>query len=130
MPWTKHPFNAADYQADQGTWTVKASDVHGYDYTVEDDVFYIRWAANDTILAGTPTTLILKLPSTVSAPLQRQGPLLQSAFLNGGGRVSCYIESEIGQPHILLKRMTNIFGLIPFNNGGFGGGFCVFFPLT
>lgn len=126
----KHPFDANDYQTDVGTWTVQAGDIHGYSYAVEGDWLFLRWSVNDTILAGSPKILILKLPATVPAPLERQGPLLESAFLNGGGRVSCYIESEIGQPHILIKRMTNLFGLIPFANGGFGGGFCVFFPLT
>lgn len=126
MVWQNHPFNAADYTADAGSWTVESGDLHIYRYAVSANTLFVRFALNDTVITGSPSILTVKFPTGVAAPVQRQGPLLVTAFLNGGVHLACYVESEISQTHFLIKRITDT----AFTNAGFGGGFCAFVPLT
>jgi hypothetical protein len=62
-PWTPNPYAATDYGAvGGGTWTVDAGDMQ-YTYYVSGKVMIVSLRLLSTTIAGTVTSLTLKLPA-------------------------------------------------------------------
>jgi len=61
--WSAVPFNAADFTASVGTWTVEAADIITFRYTLIGKTMIVSLYIQTTAISGAPTELRIKIPA-------------------------------------------------------------------
>lgn len=70
--WASQAFNAADFSAPAGVWTVESGDVGLYRYTVVGKIMTVSFVINTSTVSATPTYLTLKVPGGYTVASQAE----------------------------------------------------------
>jgi hypothetical protein len=87
-------YNAANFTASPGTWTVSAANFVSFRYIVHGHVATVTIALTNTTIGGSPTTLFIQVPWTVTSPGGA------GAFMSGTVPTLAYIDSGQTQIHL------------------------------
>lgn len=71
--WIPVPYNAGDFTAITGTWTVDAADVLLFAYMLLGKTLFVTFNLQTTSVSATPTSLYLKIPGNFLAKTQMWG---------------------------------------------------------
>lgn len=66
-PWIDVPFNAANFAATGGTWTVTAPSVGRYSYAIVGTTLLVQLYITGTTIGGSPSSLNVQLPAAIKA---------------------------------------------------------------
>ena len=110
--WVDIPYNAANFTAETGTWTVQAGDVNFLRYMVFGNTCWVRISLQDTANSNSTQRLFVTLPSNLISIGHSPYPGL--VFTDGTGvHLLGWIEMGVG---------TNIVQLRRNNDTNFGAG--------
>lgn len=77
------PYNAADFTASSGSWTVDAGDLLAYNYYLQGRTLFVHLYCATTSVTGTPNTLRVTLPN--SYKILNRAALCTLMYINATG---------------------------------------------
>lgn len=80
--WIDVAYNAANFTASSGTWTVDVGDQTTYRYIIKDNSMTVTWNIGNTDISATPSFLRIAVPASQTAVGTHSEPLL---LINNGG---------------------------------------------
>jgi len=118
--WQAPAFNAADFTASAGNWTVAAGDVLYLKYTLIGKTMMVAFDIQTTTLSGTPTNLRIAIPGGFSVAAGVDVRMPGQAIDNGGAAAIAMIRVVAGTSYISIFKdyaATGTFAVATDNTG-------------
>lgn len=105
--WTTIPYNAADYTASGGAWTVEAADLTVFRYCLIGKTAIVNFAVQATSLAVAGPDLLVRLPAALTAAADTT--TVVRVFNSGGLGETGIAFVQNGQARFIVER-------VPYSN--------------
>jgi hypothetical protein len=123
--WANKAFDALDFTASAGNWTLTSGDQITFASTLVEDTMALSLDLQTTTVTATPSSLKVKIPGGYKASLPSA---IVCVLVDNGTRVTGIMSVAAGSADITIKRFDNANFATSTNNTSVTGSFT--FPIT